>query len=97
MKRSKQQRSASGLGLFLKERPDARGLVVVSLLEGGAAECSGQIEVGDRLLAVRPCVELTDCVAPYTNCSLAQGPTSVVAAHLLIRSSLSWAGMRHTG
>ena len=61
MKRSKQcTSSASGLGLFLKESPDARGLVVVSLLEGGAAECSGQIEVGDRLLAVRPCVEPTD-------------------------------------
>ena len=51
MKRA-QPGEGRGLGLFLKQRKGATGLVVASLQEGGAAERSGKVIVGDRVIAV---------------------------------------------
>lgn len=53
MKRCLQDASrSSGLGLFLTRQKGASGLVVSALAPGGAAERSGKIRVGDRVVAV---------------------------------------------
>jgi hypothetical protein len=49
-----EQPSTKGLGLFLTRCRHTGRLVVTSLLQGGAAERSGLIQVGDIVAAVRP-------------------------------------------
>ena len=78
---------SGGLGLFLTQCRESGGLVVASLLAGGTAQRSGQICVGDTVVAV--CGTRVDGMQPADAVSLILAEQSKHLIAKRARTSLS--------